>query len=151
MYYQTQNFVYNRTFMDNLLKAFSTIPAAKLIATPTLCLLTGSPPNITPDTLLSDLAAAKANFSGYVDGTPPLTVPVRLSSGAEAAIGSSTFVATTASPFVSNVIVGYYLTDGTNLVGGELFPSGTVLPIAFAGDFVEIDLVLPGACYQAAS
>lgn len=151
MYYEAQNLIYARSFADAWLDAFSTIPTAKLIAAPTVRLLMGALPAITPDTTLAALEALEANFSGYGADTITLTVPAQPSTKVEGAIGSATFIAATASPFVSSNVSGYFLTDGTNLVAAEAFPNGQVFPIAAAGQFLTINVVLPNNLYQATS
>lgn len=151
MYYQSKSLIYARTFMDSWLAAFKTVPAAALIIAPTVRLLQGLLPAITPDTTLADLESSEANFSGYGADTFTLTVPVQSSTNVEAAIGSATFLATAASPFVGNSISGYFITDGTNLVAAEAFPGGTNIQIAAAGQFLALDLVLPGNLSQAAA
>lgn len=148
---ETLTFVYNRPFLDAMLKAFTTIPTAKLIATPTLRLCTGAMPLITADTTLAALVALETNFSGYAPATPTLTDPTRLSQGAEGAIATATWVATSASPFVPGDITGYFLTDGTVLVGAEAFPAGQDVQIAFVGDWLTLQLVLPAQANQASS
>lgn len=151
MYRQTATLVYARPFMDTILAGYKTVPGGPLITTLTVRLLMGTLPAITPDTLLADLVALEANFSGYVLKTPTMSAPVRLSTGDEGVIVNATFIATAASPFVTSTISGYFLTDGTLLVGAEAFVSGQQALIGFPGDFLSLDVALPGQLYQAAA
>lgn len=151
MYYESQNLVYSRAFMDTVLDAYKTVPGGALITAPTLRLLQGALPAITPDTALADLVALEANFSGYGADTFTLTVPVQSSTNVQCAIGSGTFVATTASPFVGNTITGYFVTDGTNLVASEAFPLSSPVPIDAVGKFLTLNVALPGNLFQPAA
>lgn len=149
MYAQSKNPVFSRAFMDKVLTALKTVPGAALIPTLTVRLLAGTLPALTPDTPLATLTGLEANYSGYAALTPVPTVPVQLSVNAEGYIASTTFVATTASPFVPATVTGYFITDGTNLVAMEAFPAGQQYPMSAAGVFLDLDIALPGQLIQA--
>lgn len=151
MYRQTGTLTYSRAFINTVLAAYKTVPGGALITTLTVRLLKGTLPAITPDTLLADLVALEADFSGYAAGTPTMSAPVRLSNGSQAVIGSTTFIVVTATPLVTNTVTGYFLTDGTNLVGAEAFSVPNAAPMANVGDFLAMDVALPGTLYQAAA
>lgn len=137
---------WNAAFLDTMLAALSTRPAAALAPAISLHLFTN---DYTPTP--QDLAAAytEANFSGYAAASPTPSVPVSLSNLAEALLASATFVAVTASPFVPNNLFGYYFTAGGLLVMSERFAS--VVPIAGPGDFLELVGLLPLRAFQQAS
>lgn len=145
----TQNFVYSRAFMDKMLTTFTTVPGAKLIVTPTVHLVMGNLGTITPDTTLATLAALEANFTGYAAAVGALTVPVRMSSNGDAALMEVNFTQTGSAQGAT--VTGYYVTDGTILVGAEAFPANQSVPFAFTNDFLGLTVILPGQCFQASS
>lgn len=145
----TQNFVYSRAFMDAILKTFTTIPAQKLITTPTVHLLMGALPQMSPDVTLAALAALEANFTGYAAATGALIDPVRMSINGDAALLNVEFQQT--GPAQGATVTGYYVTDGTVLVGWEAFPANGAVPFAYTNDYLALNVILPGQCFQASS
>ena len=147
MFAQSVNPILARHFANAVVSAYLTRPAGALIVTPGVHLMATSPGVITADTPLADLVAVEANFSGYATATPTFSGPGNYNLRTQVAYTNVTFTATTASPFVSNNIYGYWLDDGTNLILAELFTNPTPLPIAKVGDFLDLSLFVPGFCY----
>jgi hypothetical protein len=141
VFWTTKNFTWAKALIDAMLTALSARPAAALLTTPKLILIKAGGP-ITPTSAVADFT--EANFSGYAQSAQTLAGPVTTASGGQGMLGSGTFVATTASPFVDNNVVGYLVTDGASaFYGGELFDAPQ--PIAAPGDFVGVNLVMPAA------
>jgi hypothetical protein len=132
--------------LDAFLSALSTRPAAALLTTPTVVLYSAGPaPNIGQ--VLANYTLA--DFSGYAAQTLTLAGPVNIGLTIQAMVGSVQFVATAASPFVGQTILGYLVvTGGTTMVGGEQFTTAPV--IANPGDFVGINVQLPLGAVQVA-
>jgi hypothetical protein len=138
MIVQTATFQWSRALVNALLTTLSTDPAAALLVTPKIFLFTeGTQPG--PESEVTDFT--EADFSGYALQSVTLSGAVNIGDAEQARLATVTFVATTASPFVPNTILGYLLTDGVlAYYGGELFAEP--VPIAQAGDFLKLDLVL---------
>ena len=149
VYAQSKNVVYSRAFMDKVLAAYKTLPAAALIPTLTVRLLMGNLPALTADTPLATLVGLEANYSGYAAQTPVATVPVTSSTNVEGYIGTALFESATASPFVSATVTGYFVTDGTIVVAMEAFPAGISYGFTAANNFLSLGVILPGNLYQA--
>lgn len=151
MYMQTQTLTYSRAFMDALLGAMTVVPGAALLAAFKVRLLKVGVGVITPDTVIGDLTAYEADYSGYVAATPTLAGPVRLSNSDEGLIVSVPFIAGVASPFVPNTIAGYFLSVGAVFVAGELFAPAGPVPLGYPGSFLDLNLCVPGQLQQAAA
>lgn len=135
----TAVFVWAAALLGNLLKALATRPAGALLTTPTVVLYTAGPtPNV--NSVIGDFTLA--TFSGYAGQVATLAGPVTVGLTTEAMVSSVLFIATAASPFVANTILGYLITDGAGAYyGGEQF--ATPVPIAAAGQYLALELVMP--------
>jgi hypothetical protein len=149
--FKSQNVIYGTAFLNTVLAAFKTIPAAALIATGKLRLSHDPAFNPVPGTALAALVAQEANFSGYPAGGAAvvLSAPVNLSPTAQGAVVSNLFLATTASPFVNDNCTGYWIDDGTNFIMGEAFGAGQAAAFSSPGDFLELIVELPMQAGQA--
>lgn len=139
MFLATTVFQWARAFAAAMLGALGTRPAAALLVTPTVTLFTN---NVQPGpaSVVGDFDVA--DFTGYADATPVFSAVVNTSTGTIGIVGVASFVATTGSPFVSNVCYGWILSDGaTAYYGGAKFAS----PVNFAtaGDYLELLCQLP--------
>lgn len=142
-YYKTETFVYTKAFMDVILTAYKTDPAAPLA--PTLKIRLGQDEAFVP-TVNTTLAAANAQvatFTDYAEAALTLTGPVNLGDVIQGMLASATWLMTTDPVAVQNTIWNYYLYSGTLLVGAEKFAGGLSIPMATVGDFMQIDVQLP--------
>jgi hypothetical protein len=145
MEYTSSQIVYSRQYLNRIASAMIAGPGAVFWDTPKLYL------NINPSFVpgpgftADQIVANNATFSGYPPAGLPLTVsgPVNVNPSTQAVLGSSTFTATAADPFVPNEVYGYWITDKTGLILMEQFPPGVSASIATPGDFVT--LVILGA------
>jgi hypothetical protein len=131
--------VWQKSILDGMLGALSTVPAAVLMLTPKIELYNSNtipkPTSVHGDFTLT-------TFSGYAAKAVTLTPPGNLTNLDQCVTSTASFTATTGTPFVSDVVTGYMVTDGTATVyAAELFASP--VPIAQPGDFLDLDLILP--------
>jgi hypothetical protein len=137
----------NRAFLDAIATAYGTRPAAALAPTLTVKLINSAVLVLTPDTDLATLTAAEANFSGYSAQSLTITGPVRGGTKYEGMIGTVTFVATTASPFVTDTAYGYWVETAGALLMAEMFGAGSQVPFGNVGDFLDLDALLPALSF----
>jgi hypothetical protein len=142
----TQTLVYMTAFLQAVITAFTTRPAAALLATPTVHLYNNLYAPVPGSVVGSFTETA---FSGYAAATPTISAPVNTSPNCLAAVAPCTFIAVTASPFVPDTIYGYYIESAGVLVAAESFSSP--VPITAPGDFIDLQVVLPMQAYMAAS
>jgi hypothetical protein len=151
--YQSKSVVWGRTFMNEFLAAIATRPAAALIAAGKIRLTVDPTFAPTPDMTLASAVSNEANYSGYAAGgiAAVFTVALNISPSIQGAIASALFEATPAGPFVSAVVTGYWLDDGTNIVIAERFAQGATAAFSAAGDFLDLTTVLPLGLAQVAA
>lgn len=136
------NPVVSRAFAELLLDAIAPgSTEGHLIVSPKLALLKTNVVAITPETILSELNAEQADFSGYTTGgaAVTLTAPGVVRGGASVAMlaGNVVWKLTTATPLVTNNIRGWYLYDTTfGLIAGEYFSEQVVL--GSVGDYLDL-------------
>jgi hypothetical protein len=142
--YSSQQITYGRYFLNLLAAAFAARPAGALIASGKLRLTIATAFLPDPGATIATLAANEANFSGYPAGgvAVALSGPVNLSGNCIGEVQEETFIGTTATPFVPNIITGYWVDDGTGVVGMEAIPSPGI-PINNVGDFLALLVQLP--------
>lgn len=134
------------SLIQAMLGALSARPAAALLTTPKVLLYKAGPVP-AGDSAVGDFTAVA--FSGYADASLTLAGPILTSGGEWAMIGTVTFTATTASPFVVDTAIGYIVYDGaTAYYGGEQFADP--VPFGQAGAALSLTVVLPLASLQAA-
>lgn len=143
--------VWNRVFIDDLLAALGTRPAAALAATMTVGLYTS--PSFAPNPLntLAEIDATEAAFTGYARGTIVFTGPVNATTQIRALIGNTTFTISGSPPITGATIFGYFIVTGSDWVASERFPDGQEVNLGSLGDFLSIDLILPLDPYQSAA
>jgi len=123
-----------------LLECYTSRPAGALLTTPTIELWSANSAPIGQAMVYSQFTPA--TFSGYAMQAITLSAPVTLDPRTQGLIGNVSFIATTASPFVPDTILGYMLTSGSGvLYGAEQFASP--VPIAGAGNFLNLEFALP--------
>lgn len=142
--YSSQLITYGNAYLKTQATAQKTAPTNPLINTGKVRLTTATGFSPSGTNTIAELSPNEANFSGYTAGGLALTLtgPVNLSALCEGMIAALTFLATTASPFVPNVLTGYWVDDGTNVIAQEAFPSPGIT-ISAAGDFLALLLQLP--------
>ena len=142
--WESDALVYGRLFIDAVLSAFKTVPAAALLATAKVRL--SKDPNFgpTPESKIADFTVSECDFSGYTAGGVALVMsgPVNLSTKYEGMLADANFVAAAATPFVANSVYGYWVDDGTNVVAAERFPTGTTGTLTKPGDFLALTVIL---------
>lgn len=145
MFITSVNPVMAQALAEAILAALSLRPSAALLATPTVHLYTAGPSPITPQATPGEFT--EATFSGYSAvsmGTllGPILLPGPDGYGVHVACD---FLATPASPFVPNTIVGYWVDNGsTTYYYGEAFP--TPIGIAVPTDFISLELIFGQTC-----
>jgi hypothetical protein len=141
--YETGTLILSVYLRNLMLAALAARPAAALWATPTVHLSQDPAFNPTQDSVLATLAANEATFTGYAAATPVLAGPYNSTVNTQVEISTVVFAATPSGSFIPNQIYGYWLSDGTNYIAGEAFGSAGPVAIQAAGDYVEIDLLVP--------
>jgi hypothetical protein len=140
MFYETATMTVGNPLAQAMLAALSTVPGAKLLTTPTVHLYTAGPVPVVPTTLPA--AFTEATFIGYAaTALPTLIGPINLPSGeGQGMTADVTFLCTTSG--TGQNILGYWIDNtSTDMYYGESFP--TPIPIALAGDFLTLNIVLP--------
>jgi hypothetical protein len=138
MYFVTENLVLSVPLADAMLAALSTVPTAALLATPSIELFTNNTPP-TPRSAWADFT--KASFAGYAKAPVTISGVGNLMNDDQGALAHVLFKATAAISG-PELCYGYILSDGLGIFyAGELFP--TALQFATAGDYLDIDLVIP--------
>jgi hypothetical protein len=145
MFWVTQTLVYVTSFLNDIVLAFTTRPAAALIATPTVHLFNN---NVAPSPQSVVGSFTETAFSGYAAATPTIGSPVNTSPNCVAAIGPCTFTAVAATPFVPDTIYGYFVESAGTLIAAEAF--ATPAQITAPGDFVDIQVLFPAQAYMPA-
>lgn len=150
MNWTAQNVVYGRTFVNTILAAFAAAPLAELIDTAKIRLSQNPAFAPDPDSAIADLTPTEADYSGYTAGGIAMVVsaPLNLGTDVQGTMSSVLFKATTATPFVSNTVYGWWIDDGTNLICGEAFPGGVNALFGSINDFLQLDVVTPLPLYQ---
>jgi hypothetical protein len=143
---QTVNLVWNALFLQTMLEALATRPAAALAPAMTVHLYSNDYTPLPTDTVAS---YTEADFSGYADVAATLLGPITPSQAVQAMLADCFWLATAATPFVPQTAVGYYCVSGGLLVASERFASG--VPFAAPGSFLSFALILPLRTYAAAS
>lgn len=153
MNWTAQRVVWGRAFMNSVVAALKTAAEDPLIMTGKIRLNTNPAYNPTPDSTRAALAADEAAYSGYTAGGIALTVgdPVRLAENIVGAMSSVLYRATDVDPFVSATVYGWWIDNGTIVVCGEAFPSGTVAAFGNPFSFLQLDISLPFGLMQAAA
>lgn len=150
--YRTAAVVWSKAFVDKVLSAIKTNPAAALVVAGKVRLSKDPAYNPAPGDAIADLTPQEADFTGYPAGGVALALsgPVNLGGAGDAMIADALF--TGGGPFlVDNGIRGYWIDDGAIVVCGERFADGLVIGIAAAGDFIELDLRLPLGFFESAA
>jgi hypothetical protein len=148
--YSSQNAVIGRAFADTILAALKTVPGSALITSGKVRLSKDPSFNPSSDSSVVALEANEADFSGYPAGgvAVSLSAPLNFSLGCQAVLTSALFLAAAASPFVPNVVTGYWVDDGTNVVQGERFAGGVNFSLSAPGDFLELAVFFPERLLQ---
>ncbi len=149
--YTSQNIVYSEAFLDTLLTAYKTNPAAALMPTPLVHLYNDNTLTPTPLTTKAQLDAVECAFSNYSAQTPSVSNPVNLSQNTQGLLAPVSFVSTTGGVFVSDTARGYYVTSGSNLVCAEKFATPFSAPFASNGDFLTLNVEIPAQAYQSSA
>ena len=149
--YTAQNVVFGRDFLNTVLAALKTRPAAELIATGKVRLSQDPGFNPTPGSAIADFSPGEADYSGYAAGGIAYTVPdpVNLSATIQGLTVTVVFKAGTASPFVANSCTGWWLDDGSNVIMAERFANNGQAQFQSPGDFLALDTRLPMSLMQA--
>lgn len=143
VYYTMAAFMWARALLNAMLTSLTARPAGALLTTPSVVLYTAGP-TPGPNSAVADFT--EADFSGYAAEPVTPSAAVELGTNSQALVFSALFVATTGSPFVGNVILGYLLTDAAAAYyGGEQFPEP--LSISQAGQFLQINGAFPANLY----
>ena len=143
--YASLKITYGKAFLNTIAAAWKTTASGALILDGKLRLNTNPSFNPSAEDTIAGNAANEADYSGYTAGgiAVTLSAPVNLSATCVGAICSGTFAATTDSPFVSSVVYGYWIDDGTNVIAAEAFPTNQQVTFGTPGDFLELVVQLP--------
>lgn len=151
--YTSRNVVFGDVFANAWVLALKTVPGAALLAAGKLRLSKDPSFNPNSKTTLAELEANECDFSGYPAGgiAVSLTTGLDLTPQIQGAITSGTFVAATATPFVSGTAYGYWIDDGTDMAMAEKFASPFNAPFAEVGAFLVLNAAIPLGLLQPAS
>jgi hypothetical protein len=151
--YSSQSVTFGRTFYNTILSALSTRAAAALIVAGKVRLSNNPSFNPSADVQISTLAASECDYSGYASGGIAAVVggPVNLSANTQGVIIPALFQATSADPFVQATAYGWWIDDGTNVIAFERFAGGGSARFGAAGDFLALNVLLPGELLQSAT
>lgn len=143
--YVAQSVTLGQTFVNTILDALLTRPAGALIVTGKLRLSKDPSLVITPQSTRAALAANEADYSGYTAGgiAAVVSAPVNLSNNAHGVLVQGLFEATTATPFVSANVTGWWIDDGTNLIAGERFSGNQIAAFAAVGAYLSLTAMVP--------
>lgn len=141
--YSSQQVVFGRAFALAVVAALKTAPANPLINLAKLRLSQSPVFNPTPLNVPADFIANEATYSGYTAGgvAVVLTVGLVLSQGAVGAFFGNLFLATGAA--VQNLVYGYWIDDGTNVIVAERFAGGVNFPFQQNGDNLDLNVFIP--------
>jgi hypothetical protein len=145
--------VFGMDFVNTVLAAYKTVPGGALIVGGKVRLSQDPAFAPTPASLIADLAAQEANFSGYTAGgyAAVLSAPVVITPFIQGVLIPALAIAAVASPFVPNDVTGYWLDDGTNVIMAERFADLGIAAFGAPADFLSLLLVLPFNLLQAAA
>lgn len=151
MTYTSQAVVYGTAFLNTVIAALKTVPGGALVTGGKVRLSKDPSFRPTPANTIAELATNETDYSGYASGGVALVVgnPVNLSPSCQGAVTGVQFLATTATPYVSDQAYGYWVDDGTNVIMAEAFPAGVIANFAAPGAFLELILQLPMQAPQA--
>jgi hypothetical protein len=149
--YTARSFTYSQAFAQAIVAAYLARPAAALIAAPDVHLFKANTISPTPQSVAADFAAGEADYTGYALTSPTLTGPANLSTQIEGAVTSTTFLISAGPVTVTNVIGGYWIQQGSVVVGYEVFVSGQTQTMAAIGDYIALNLALPVMEFQSVS
>lgn len=140
---QTKNWRYSAEFAAEVVAAYTVNPAAALLVAPKVRLFQGAAFHPTPLTPLGDFTAAIATFTDYVEKTPALVSPVSIAGAGRASGAVLDWLMTTDPAVTGNTVRGYYVVDGTMLVGFEEWTGVDEVGMADVGDRLILELLLP--------
>jgi hypothetical protein len=143
--YESQQVGYGSAFADTILAALKTVPGGALIVTGKVRLSQDPAFNPTPLSVITDLTPNEANYSGYAAGgiAAILSAPLNLSTVCRGVLIPALFLDTTGSPNVTNVVYGYWIDDGTNVIAFERFANNQTANFTGTGDFLSLTILLP--------
>lgn len=149
--FASANPVYGSAFLASIIGAYKTAPMNPLIDTAKVRLSNNPAFVASPGSTVAELDATECAYSGYAAGGIALVVgaPVILSATCEGAVTALQFLATSATPFVSDTAYGYWIDDGVNVILSEPFSVPGGIPFAAAGNFLELIVQLPQQAPQA--
>jgi hypothetical protein len=148
--YASAQVTFGTAFLNTLMAALKTAPMNPLVNTAKIRLNTNPAFNPSPGDAISTNTANEADYTGYTAGgiAVSLSSPVNLSPTCQGVVASALFTATSASPFVSSVVYGYWIDDGTNVILAEKFAGGINVAFDAAGAFLELIVQLPAQAIQ---
>lgn len=138
---QTISVIRSKAWLNKMLAALKTRPAAALFATAKLRLLKDRVLSLSENTTKADLEAHEADYTDYPAGgatvTPP--DPVNYNVLGQGWAAGEVFNITTSPVVTGNDIAGYWVDDGTDPVVMEYFPQGADVSMQAPGDWLELD------------
>ncbi len=143
--WNSQNVVYGAAFVETVLAAYKALTAVALVASGKIRLSKLPGFNPQPGATVASLEANEADFTGYTGGGYTCTLSAQVNVGVNIVglTAAALPIAGTADPQVQNVIYGWWLDDGTNMVAAEAFPTGTTFAFNSPGDYLDLEIVLP--------
>lgn len=146
--YTARAVVYGRTFMNTIIAALLARPGAALVVGAKVRLSKDAAFNPTPGSAIADFSAHEADYTGYAAGGVALTIgaPLNLGANVQGTQESTLFTATGST--ITNVVYGYWIDDGANVILAERFAGGATAQFAVAGDFLALDTRTPFGLLQ---
>lgn len=145
--FESRSPIYIREFLNRILTALSTNPAAALIATPEMHLIASPGASFSPLSVVADFEAVECDYDDYAPLALTGGVIANVDAFQQALTWVAPFAVTSASPAVANTVWGYWIEGTAGIVMYEVFPEAERTPLAAQGDMLVITAKLPAAAY----
>jgi hypothetical protein len=140
------NVLFRRGAATALVASTATLPTDPIMDGAVLHLMGGGGIVPTPDTLLADLTAVEAGFSGYAAATPPGSIGelnLALRGVGEGWINEWVATDPSPDPFIPDTVTGWWAESGGNWVIAGTLRGPESVPIAAPLDWIYLLIVLP--------
>lgn len=140
---QTKSPTYSRAFVEHVLSAYQSNPAAALMVNPAVGLWIDPGFNPTTESVKADFDAAKATFDGYDFSGSFTAGTVSIGGGGKAvqAIANWNLIADPVT--TPNFVLGYWVEDDNRVVAFEAFSGDEAVAMENTGDSLILEVLLP--------
>lgn len=134
---------WSKAFLDIILEALTTNPAAALLDTPLVGLIGVADAAPDEDSDKTYFDSKKATFTDYVKKALVLVTPWAVGPGYRAGGAAVTWTVTTDPIVTGNRIYGYWVEDDNGVVLWELFSAEDQIDMDEVGSSLILEVVLP--------